>query len=273
MNSSSLLTLGAVAVGGYFLYENFFAAPALPADAVYQGSVAAGQTLTVGNLGSVTGPTNIYHSASTGLYYSSSVAPTAAQSPAATPAAAGAATTPPAITATAPPAAAPVAAASSFCAGTLAAVAGSEDPAFTPSGSDFLGSPYHWQVYWNLQPGAPALNINGMFSDTTTPITGAAFCAAATSYLAAAGLSGLFAGMGFYGGLGQDPGTGELDETFNVTAGPGNTGILTPTGGTSSAPTISGTGTNLPMMLGIGAAVAVALAIAFSGSGRRGTYY
>ena len=154
MDTSKLLTLGAVAVGGYFLYENFFATPAA-------STATTGATPTTGT--------------------------TATGSPAAT---------------STPSSGAPAATPSTYasiCAGTQAAVSGSEDPNFTPSGGDFLGSPYHWQVYWNLQPGAPALDVNSMFSDTSAPVSGAAFCAAAQSYLAAHGLTGYLAGMGLYG--------------------------------------------------------------------------
>lgn len=100
--------------------------------------------------------------------------------------------------ATTPPASpAPAANSSAVCSGTLAAVAASGDPNFTPSGADYVGQPYHWQVYWNLQAGAPALNIGAMYPDDTVEITGAAFCAAAQAYLTAQGLSGYWhAGMG-----------------------------------------------------------------------------
>jgi hypothetical protein len=126
--------------------------------------------------------------------YESFLAPAAvAAAPAATPAPGATITTPPPA-ATTP---APAANSSAVCSGTLAAVAASGDPNFTPSGADFLGQPYHWQVYWNLQPGAPALNIGAMYPDATVEITGAAFCAAAQAYLTAQGLSGYWhAGMG-----------------------------------------------------------------------------
>ena len=53
MNTGSLLTLGAVAAGGYFLYENFFAggstatAASLPSDAGYVGPLPLGSTVAV----------------------------------------------------------------------------------------------------------------------------------------------------------------------------------------------------------------------------------
>jgi hypothetical protein len=139
MNSGSVIALGAAAIGGYFLYENYFATPATPAATPAPGTTTAPPTTTA--------------------------APPAANS-------------------------------SAVCSGTLAAVAASGDPNFTASGADFLGQPYHWQVYWNLQPVAPALNIGAMYPDATVMVTGAAFCAAAQAYLTAQGLAGYMMGMG-----------------------------------------------------------------------------
>lgn len=224
MDATKLITLGAVAVGGYFLYENFFATAALPSDAEYGGQIPVGSVVNIPASGATTAALQtgatattavgyLYYSPSTALYYSSYTAPTPAQTAASHSAAtsstasttSAASTTPAATgttTTTTPPAATPVNYAA-MCTATRTAVQQSGDPNFTASGGDYLGTPYQWQFYWNLQPGAPNLNINGMFPNTSAQTSGAQFCSAVSTYLAAQGLAGYLAGMGFYG-MGDD---------------------------------------------------------------------
>ena len=88
-STGTLVTLGAVAVGGYLLY-NYLSTPSLPADAVFFMNIPAGvQTLPdkpslpsspgTGGTFTFTGPGYLYYSPSTGLYYANTTAPTAAQ--------------------------------------------------------------------------------------------------------------------------------------------------------------------------------------------------
>lgn len=224
MDATKLITLGAVAVGGYFLYENFFATAALPSDAAFLQQIPVGTVVAIPSSAAAlttmeSGATAttalgyLYYSPSLKLYYASFTAPTATQlasqgMPVTGPAVPAASATGSTATTTTSPAATTTAAAAptnyaAMCTATRTAVQQSGDPNFTASGGDYLGTPYQWQFYWNLQPGAPNLNINGMFSNTSAQTSGAQFCAAVSTYLAAQGLAGYLAGMGFYG-MGTD---------------------------------------------------------------------
>ena len=234
-SGSSLLTLGLLAVGGYFAYEWFFATPAagqantvLPADAMPVGlnstSVTAGQSVKLPDGSTVTistaGSYWLYYSPTTGAFYLNVVAPTSAQVAAAAAfenTAAGQSfenkyyprsggnSTPPA--SPAPPAGSgtPSTPATTPSGQTLDAIykkiiaTASADPNFTGSGSSLTGLPDHFNVYLGL--AAPGLTVPiSVFSDPNTPITAAAYWALMAPALQGAntGLSGL----GCYGGVG-----------------------------------------------------------------------
>jgi hypothetical protein len=221
--SSNLILLGAVAVGGYFLYQ-WYTGQQLPADAMYNGQVPIGTavaipqsfapkgTATAG--AATTALAYMYYSPSTGLIYLSYTAPTQAQlnavasstaqantpitsnTPAATP-------TPAPVTPAATPASTP-SGPSLDSLYTQLKTSATGDANFTGSGDALSGTPYHWQFYVNaLEPGN-TLNLTTAFPgvDLTQPMTAATFWAGAGPALGAEyGLTGY--GLGMYAGLGD----------------------------------------------------------------------
>src|ERR1039458_3984959 len=177
----TILTLGAVAVGGYFVYEKFFA-NALPADAFPYGGQMPSETITIpsgihsnpvyGNVDNTaaltfTGPGYVYYGPAEKQFYFSTTAPTAAQI------AAGQAfvqVAPPStvsgnlpgtaatVTVT-PPVVPPVGPSlASIYSNVLAGA--STDPNFTGAGDALDSTGYRWNVYTGLAlPGkaVPAL--------------------------------------------------------------------------------------------------------------------
>src|ERR1035441_4730570 len=225
-SAGTILTIGAVAVGGYFLYETFFA-NALPADAGYVAQVAAGQTVLV-NGQSVTGPAYVYYSPSTKQYYSNSTAPTQAQITAGQAMGAGGSTgalstsltvNPTAgqtassggqvsttVTTGGPPAAAttveppPQQALPSLTSIYSNVIAGaSTDPNFTGAGDSLTSSGYRWNVYLTLSlpAGKSIPNIPGF--DLSQNMTAKQYWAVMGPALTSAyGMSGFMAGLGAY---------------------------------------------------------------------------
>jgi hypothetical protein len=226
--SSNLILLGAVAVGGYFLYQWYFV-NGLPADAVYVFALPVGSTVQVpssfASAGAApTGPATtqagyIYYSPSNKLFYASYTAPTATQTQQGqalmTSSASGSANTPitsntPAATPTPAPVT-PAATPASTPSGpsldslyTQLKTSATGDANFTGSGDALSGTPYHWQFYVNaLEPGN-TLNLTTAFPgvDLTQPMTAATFWAGAGPALGAEyGLTGY--GLGMYAGLGD----------------------------------------------------------------------
>lgn len=162
-SGSSMLTLGLLAVGGYFVYEWFFATPA----------AATPTTTTPTTPTTPTSPTTT----------------TTVTTP----------TTPPAGSGTpSSPATTPSGQTLDAIYKKIIATA-SADPNFTGSGASLTGLPDHFNVYLGL--AAPGLTVPiSVFSDPNTPITVAAYWALMAPALqgANAGLSGL----GCYGGVG-----------------------------------------------------------------------
>jgi hypothetical protein len=223
---SSLLTLGLVAVGGYVVYEMFFA-NSLPADVVALpnpqmtggSQLASGQSATMGTQ-TLTGPGYIYYSPSTKLYYVNATAPTTAQLSAyvtlvtTQAAASNPPITPGSTISTVVPAGAPTAPPTTPTGSTLdslytamiALITKDKDPQFTGSGSGLSASA--WQFNYYLQLVGPSLSIPDptvVFGGTpaaTGPMTAAAYWAKMAPALQAsnAGLAGM--GLGMYGGMG-----------------------------------------------------------------------
>ncbi len=231
-NTGTLLGIGAAAVAGYFIYENYFA-NALPADAVYLGQIGSGSsTIQLPNgTQTITGPGYVYYGAAEGKAYVTQTAPTAAQMPATTPAAPAAGSNvvaannpaPPATTTTeAPPTVTPpptqttyptpgggTSATPTTLAGLWAAIQqwAAQDSNFTGSGANLTGSLDHWNFYvTEVWPTAPAgfagnwpPNFNAAFPGTdtgATMVTATQYWAAMQPFLAGQGLSGLLAGLG-----------------------------------------------------------------------------
>ena len=228
-SGSNLILLGAVAVGGYLIYQYYFA-NALPSDAVYVQQIPAGTAIQVpqsfaagGTATAGTATTAVaygYYSPSTKLMYVSFTAPTQAQINGGqtlfqgsasqaltsnTPAAA----TPSAVTPT--PVATPLATTPTNPSGpsldslyTQLKTSAMGDTNFTGSGDSMSGTPYHWQFYVNaLKPGN-TLDLTVAFPgvDLTQPMTAAQFWAGAGPALGAEyGLTGY--GLGMYAGLGD----------------------------------------------------------------------
>jgi hypothetical protein len=229
--------IGAVAIGGYFLYENFFAAPALPADAQYAGQLPIGSLYTVPQsmstlTAAVAGPATtalayIYYGPAEGLYYLSYTAPTsstptmsgsgaAASASAAVSATGSTVTTSPAATSsTAASAPAPAVPAgpdlATIWANLQAAASATSDALYASQGGALTA--YQWNTYLSIvQPTAPAgyavstwppdpqvvfPNVN-----LATPMLPATYWAGMLPYLTTNGLSGL--------GCGCDTGSGLL---------------------------------------------------------------
>ena len=217
MASSNLILLGAVAVGGYFLYQ-WYTGQQLPADAMYNGQVPIGTAVAIPQSFALKGTATagaattalayMYYSPSTGLIYLSYTAPTQAQLNAVASSTAQANTPITSNTPAATPTPAPVPAATpashQACGLAPSATSATGDANFTGSGDALSGTPYHWQFYVNaLEPGN-TLNLTTAFPgvDLTQPMTAATFWAGAGPALGAEyGLTGY--GLGMYAGLGD----------------------------------------------------------------------
>jgi hypothetical protein len=199
----TLLTLGAVGVGGYFLYE-WLTTPA---------AAAATPATSAAPLPSSTSPV-----------VSSTVTT-------------GGAVTPPAPVVVEPPPAQVQPSGPSLASIFSNILAGaSTDTNFTGAGNALSASPYHWNVY--LQSALPAgdsiPDLGTVFPgvDLTQPMSATTYWAGMGPALTKAyGLSGFFAGLGAlqrFGriqGLGQDDGTGDGSNS-TVIAPPGFVGPI-----------------------------------------------
>ena len=200
---STALTVGAVALGGYWLYENFFAAPAATAVSTAPASTPVG--------GGTSPATPVSTTVTTGG------APTTVTPPPPPPVV----EPPPSQTSRGggPPAPSLAALYSNILGGA------STDPNFTGAGDSLSSSAYRWGTYLNiaLEPSgipAPALSTAFPGVDLSQPMTAAQFWAGMGPALTAqSGLSGFFAGLGAYhamrGGLGDD--TPVLQDSLTVT--------------------------------------------------------
>lgn len=230
----TLLTLGAVGVGGYFVYTNYFA-NALPADAEFIAPLPAGATIAVPqsmasmNPGAyVTGPAitqaaYLYYSPSQKLLYTSYTAPTAAQqanqvplnqlgqsAPSATGSTVTTSPAPistPSVPAGSGPPPPPVPSSPSLA--TIwanAQAAAAPDANLIRNGGSM--TPYQWNYYISyVQPSAPTA-FSGVWPpdpgpvfpgvDLTQPMSAATYWASMQKAMAAGGLSGLLAGMGCF---------------------------------------------------------------------------
>ena len=175
---NSLLTLGLLAVGGYFVYEWFFATPAAVATTT-TGTPATGTTTTTGT--PAAGPST------------SSSSTTGGSSPAG-------------------PAPVPAVPLDDIYTSMLALIAdggtagGAQDPNFTGSGSNLTGTPYHFDVYLQLAAAGSTVPdptvVFGSATGADQPMTAATYWASMGPAMAAAnpGLSGF--GLGRYAGVG-----------------------------------------------------------------------
>lgn len=232
MDGSKLLMLGGVAIGGYFLYENFFAS-SLPSDAVFVSQIPIGTAVAVpaSFAGASSAPTGaattqvayLYSSPSTGLLYTSFTAPTASQvaSTASAVSATGStvATSPAAPVTTSAPATPAVPSGPSLA--TIWAnvqAAASQDANYKTQGNAL--TPYQWNFYVSYvqssAPGSytgtwppdPAVVFPGV--NLSTPMSAGTYWAGMQPYLATAGLSGYLAGLGCFAcGMGQADSTSD----------------------------------------------------------------
>ena len=271
---SSLLTLGAVGIGGYFLYE-WLTTPALPADAQYilqwpsttpAGTISAGLT-PVGVQGPLNEPNTsaltvspgqyVWYSPSQKQYYANSTAPTSAQIAASPVQAALNAPVPsttvttdgaPVVTPPAtvePPPAQPQPSLASVYSNMIAQA--SSDPNFTGAGDSLTSSGYRWNVYLGLAlPSADAIPQPTGF-DLSQNMTATQYWAVMGPALTQAyGLAGFMAGLGAYRasmrGLGDDTVTDDLtgivyDMSGNIVSQPG---VPYTSGGVTITPTAPG---------------------------------
>jgi hypothetical protein len=171
---SSLLTLGLVAIGGYVVYELFFATPTTAASTTTSGSGS-------GSSGSSTGGSSSTGSSSTGSTGSSPAGPAPV----------------PAVPATPP--------LDDIYTAMVASIPAA-DGNFTGTGSSITGTPYHFGVYLALAaPSATIPDPSVVFGSATgadQPMTAAAYWSLMGPALASAnpGLSGF--GLGRYAGVG-----------------------------------------------------------------------
>ena len=273
-----ILTLGAVAVGGYFLYKTFFA-NALPADAQYLGQAQAAGTFAAGMVlkpGVNTAAVNysagqyLYWGPSEKQIYATSTAPTAAVSAAVTTSAASNA---PAVSTTVTTGGAPVApvvappapvgpSLASIYSNVLAGA--SIDPNFTGSGDALDSTGYRWNVYTGLAlPGKAVPSLPGL--DLSQNMTASQYWAAMAPALSSAyGLSGL----GDDTVLDQQTGitydmAGNVVSDLTVSPSTAGQGLNTLTGKVTPAASMSST-----TMLAIAAAALVGI-ILLTGDGER----
>lgn len=264
----SLLTLGAVAVGGYFLYERFFA-NALPADAQYLGQAQAAGTFAAGMVlkpGVNTAAVNysagqyLYWGPSEKQIYATSTAPTAAVSAAVT---TSAASSVPPVSTTVTTGGAPVVPAptpapvgpslASIFSNVLSGA--STDPNFTGAGDALDSTGYRWNVYTGLAlPGKAVPSLPGL--DLSQNMTAQQYWAAMAPALSSAyGLSGL----GDDTVLDQQTGitydmAGNVVSDLTVSPSTAGTGLNTLTGKVTPAASMSST-----TMLAIAAAALVGI--------------
>jgi len=211
MDGEKVVLLGAVAIGGYFLYENFFA-NALPADAVYVGQIPVGSLYAVpqsfsGNTPAA-GPATTaiayaFYGPAESAYYLTYTAPTAAQAAAATPTPAPAAGSTAVISPTAGTPAAPVSTPPAAPPGGIAAIwakaiaEAAGDATYIANNGLMSGS--QWNFYLSyVQPTAPAGYTGPQWPpevpNTSAPLSAAAYWALLQPELTNYGLSGC--GMG-----------------------------------------------------------------------------
>lgn len=223
----TILTLGAVAVGGYFLYENFFATTAAPVAAAPAPTVAP----VTGNLPGTAAPITTV--------------------------------VPPPATTVEPPPVQPTQSVASILSSIQSGVA--TDPNFTGSGDQISSSPYRFNTYLNIAlNGKTAPDLGTVFPglDLTQPMTLATYWAAmGPAVRTAYGLSGFFAGLGAYrsmrGGMGDDTAIPVLEDTLTVTpATSGYSYTIDPTSGTVKA---TAPGMSTTTMLAIAAASLVGI--------------
>jgi hypothetical protein len=221
----NIVLLGGLAVGGYFLYQ-YMTAGSLPADAVFQEALPAGQPVQVPSSfnpmvtsqppagPATTQPVYVYQSPSTKLIYLSYTAPTAAQQAASLPFnAANASMSATPVTATVNTSSGPVTSPT----GTAAAAAPAQSldsvytqlktagaaAGFSGSGDSLSASPDQWNYFLNSLFPSNSANLDALFPapNRFSPVTAAKFWSAVGPVLGKQfGLSGLglFAGLGDY---------------------------------------------------------------------------
>jgi hypothetical protein len=223
------VVIGAVAIGGYFLYESFFstaATSALPADAQFAGSLPAGSLFAVPQsmsslTAAVAGPATtsiayLYYGPAEGLYYLTYSAPTVStpNAPSASStdvsqlsATGSTVTTSPAVPTapTAPPAAPATSPGAMAAIWAKATAAAANDASYIANNGQLTGS--QWNFYLSdVQPTAPAGYTGAQWPpevpNTSSPVTAAQYWGQLEPILSSSGLSGL--------GCGCDTGSGLL---------------------------------------------------------------